>query len=225
MIPKWRPTSTTWACVAGPGRSAGRQGGLRAGARIDEKASARTTPTSPAESTTWAWCCETWAIWRAPGRPSSGRSRSTRKASAPTTPMSPHGVNNLGSVLQALGDLAGARAAFERALQIDEKILGPTTPRSPSTSTTWARCCEPRAIWRAPGRPSSGRSRSTKHLRPRPPRGRHGRQQPGRGAASPGRSGGRQGGLRAGAAIFERSPRPDHPNIATCAVTWTAWAG
>jgi hypothetical protein len=35
-------------------------------------------------------------------------------------------VNNLASVLQAQGDLAGARAAFERALTMDEKVYGRT---------------------------------------------------------------------------------------------------
>jgi hypothetical protein len=34
-------------------------------------------------------------------------------------------VNNLGSLLRDLGDLPGARAAFLRALAIDEKALGP----------------------------------------------------------------------------------------------------
>ena len=37
-------------------------------------------------------------------------------------------VNNLGGVLHALGDLQGARAAFERALRIDEAALGPDHP-------------------------------------------------------------------------------------------------
>ena len=37
-------------------------------------------------------------------------------------------VNNLGIVLQALGDLPGAKAAYERALKIDEKAFGPDHP-------------------------------------------------------------------------------------------------
>ena len=37
-------------------------------------------------------------------------------------------VNNLGSVLKDLGDLAGARAAYERALKIDEAAFGPDHP-------------------------------------------------------------------------------------------------
>ena len=36
--------------------------------------------------------------------------------------------NNLGLVLQDLGDLAGARAQFERALTVGEATLGPDHP-------------------------------------------------------------------------------------------------
>jgi Tfp pilus assembly protein PilF len=37
-------------------------------------------------------------------------------------------VNNIGMVQQAQGDLAGARASFERALRIDEAAFGPDHP-------------------------------------------------------------------------------------------------
>src|SRR5262249_22254142 len=37
-------------------------------------------------------------------------------------------LNNLGGVLQALGDLHSAQTHFERALAIDEKQLGPDHP-------------------------------------------------------------------------------------------------
>ena len=37
-------------------------------------------------------------------------------------------VGNLGTVLYELGDLAGAKAAYERALQIDEAAYGPDHP-------------------------------------------------------------------------------------------------
>ena len=40
------------------------------------------------------------------------------------------------------------------------RASAPTTLRSVSGSTTWALCCKNCAIWRAPGRPSSGRWRS-----------------------------------------------------------------
>ena len=39
-------------------------------------------------------------------------------------------VNHLGCVLQDLCDLAGARAAFERALAIDETAFGPDHPEA-----------------------------------------------------------------------------------------------
>ena len=41
--------------------------------------------------------------------------------------------SNLGRVLQALGDLAGARVQLERALEIGEAALGPDHP----TVATW----------------------------------------------------------------------------------------
>ena len=37
-------------------------------------------------------------------------------------------VNNLGGVLQDLGELAKARKCLERALKIDEKVYGPDHP-------------------------------------------------------------------------------------------------
>jgi hypothetical protein len=37
-------------------------------------------------------------------------------------------LNNLGGVLRALGDLAGARAPFERALAICRQFLGEDHP-------------------------------------------------------------------------------------------------
>jgi tetratricopeptide (TPR) repeat protein len=50
------------------------------------------------------------------------------KAFSPDHPEVATDVNNLGSVLQDLGDLPAARAAFERALAIDEKTFGPDHP-------------------------------------------------------------------------------------------------
>ena len=50
------------------------------------------------------------------------------KAFGPDHPNVAIRVNNLGSVLQALGDLPGAKAAFERALKILQKLLGDDHP-------------------------------------------------------------------------------------------------
>ncbi len=47
----------------------------------------------------------------------------------PNSPNVAPGLNMLGLVLHALGDLAGARAAFERALHIDEAVYGPEHPK------------------------------------------------------------------------------------------------
>ena len=49
-------------------------------------------------------------------------------AYGPNHPTVARDVNNLGSVLHERGDLGGARAAFERALEIDEAAYGPDHP-------------------------------------------------------------------------------------------------
>ena len=88
----------------------------------------------------------------------------------------PSRVNNLGSVLRDLGDLAGARAAFERALTIDEAAYGPDHPTWPPTSTTWGVCCRTSATWPGRGPPMSapyGSSKSTWARRTRPHRRRN----------------------------------------------------
>ncbi len=47
------------------------------------------------------------------------------KTLGPDHPGTARSLNNLGAVLQAQGDLEGARTLFERALAINEKVLGP----------------------------------------------------------------------------------------------------
>ena len=125
-------------------------------------------------------------------------------------------VNNLGTVLRDLGDLGRARAAFERALEIDERPSARTTPRWRPASTTWAGCCGTWAIWPARGRPTSGRSRSTRRsFGPDHPKVAIRRQQPGLGAAGPGRSGRRAGRPSSGRwGSTRRTFGPDHPNVA-----------
>jgi len=44
---------------------------------------------SPSASTTWGWCCKTWATWTGRGPPASGHFPLTKPPSAPTTPTSP----------------------------------------------------------------------------------------------------------------------------------------
>ena len=73
-----------------------------------------------------------------PGRPR-GRAAALRaragdpeKALGPEHPETATGLNNLASLLQAQGDLAGARPLYERALAIREKVLGPEHPDTAS---------------------------------------------------------------------------------------------
>ena len=87
--------------------------------------------------------------------------RSDRRASFGPDHPCRHNRQQPGRRAARPGDLAGARAAFERALRIERRAWGSTTPRSPPASTTWAACCKTWAIWRAPGRPTSGRWRSS----------------------------------------------------------------
>jgi hypothetical protein len=47
-------------------------------------------------------------------------------------------LNNLAGLLQAQGDLAGARRLFERALAIREKALGPEHPDTGRTRSHYA---------------------------------------------------------------------------------------
>jgi len=49
-------------------------------------------------------------------------------------------INNLGSVLKDLGDLSGARAAFERAIKIWKTILVQTIHKLPQASNNQAVC-------------------------------------------------------------------------------------
>ena len=141
-------------------------------------------------------------------------------------------LSNLGLVLQDLGDLARARAAFERALPIFEKQLEPEHPNVATLVSNLGSVLQklgdlPGArVAFGPGAPD----RRGK-LRARPPHRRHPGQQPGLGAAGPGRSGGRQGGLRAGATHFREAAsdpstpmwRPSSTTWAECCWTWVIW--
>jgi tetratricopeptide (TPR) repeat protein len=71
----------------------------------------------------------TKAIWREPWNTPGARWRSTRRSTAPIIPTSPGDANNIGQILQAQGDLAGALEYTRRALAIDEKVYGPDPSR------------------------------------------------------------------------------------------------
>ncbi len=109
-------------------------------------------------------------------------------------------VHNLGNVLKDMSDLAGARAYLKRALAIFDKQLGPEHPNVATVlinlgrvvrakgDLTGARAAFERALGIREKCPRASASR--RGNRPLPPR---------QGTPSPGRSDGRQGGLRAGA--------------------------
>jgi Tfp pilus assembly protein PilF len=48
----------------------------------------------------------------------------------PQHPATATSLNNLGYLLQAMGDLAAARPYYERALAITEQVLGPDHPHT-----------------------------------------------------------------------------------------------
>jgi Tfp pilus assembly protein PilF len=57
----------------------------------------------------------------------------------PDQPDTATSLDNLGSLLQAQGDFAGARSLLERALSIREKVLGPEHPETATTLNNLAR--------------------------------------------------------------------------------------
>ena len=136
---------------------------------IVEKAFGPDHPNVATTSTTWAWCSRTSATSTAPARRSSGRWPSTRKPSAPTTRTWRIRVNNLGVVLKDLGDLDGARKAFERALAIDEKAFGPDHPNVARRRQQPGRGAPgPRRPRRRPQGVSAGAGHLREGPRPRP---------------------------------------------------------
>ena len=88
---------------------------------------------------------------RAPGPTWSAASPSGSRCWAPQHPDTATSLNNLGMLLQAMGDLAGARPYLERSLAIREQVLGASTRTRPPASTTWACCCRPWATWPGAG--------------------------------------------------------------------------
>ena len=115
--------------ASGPGRPRRRRGrSSSARWRSARRRSAPSIPTPRRASTTSPACFRPRATSPARGRSSSARWRSTRRRSAPSIPTTATSLNNLALLLQAQGDLAGARPLFERALAIREKALGPEHP-------------------------------------------------------------------------------------------------
>ena len=81
---------------------------------------------SPRSRRSRSRCCPRWPGSACPA-PAPVRTcpADQRGRPRPRPPQRRHRRNNLGRVLQALGELPGARTQYERALQISEAALGP----------------------------------------------------------------------------------------------------
>ena len=82
----------------------------------------------PGMATTSDWSCKIWVNSRKHGNITSEPSRSMSRSTARIILMWPRWLNNLGSVLQDLGEFQEARKYYERALKIDEQVYGPDHP-------------------------------------------------------------------------------------------------
>jgi hypothetical protein len=120
---------------------------------MDHRAGHRCPPKVNEPLNGQAGCHGPRAIWRAPGRLSSGAQSRRGELRAAIR------VNNLGSVLRDQGDLAGARAAFVRSRfwsACSGRIIRTRAPCAPS----W------RASAPAPGRPAKARPDPAGRRRP-----------------------------------------------------------
>jgi hypothetical protein len=80
--------------------------------------------------------------------------------------------DGLGTVLRRLGDLAGARAQYERALAISEATLGPDNPNVAIGRGNLGLVLQDLGTWKAPGNSWSRRWPSARRLSaPTHPRG------------------------------------------------------
>jgi tetratricopeptide (TPR) repeat protein len=81
--------------------------------------------------------------------------------------------NNLGQLLQALGDLTGARPLLERALAIREKVLGPEHPDTARSFNNFAQLLQAQGDLAA-ARPLLERTLMVREKGPRPSASRYG---------------------------------------------------
>ncbi len=114
---------------AGSGRAPGSQEVLREGSENRrEGLRAGSSQCGHQMSTTSARSCRTWASCRKPGNAIERALKIDEKVYGPDHPNVASDVNNLGTVLQDLGELQEARKYFERALRICRQKLGEDHP-------------------------------------------------------------------------------------------------
>ena len=160
--------------AAGPGRPGRRPDPVRAGpghrrGRLRPRPPQRRHPPQQPRP----WCCRTWVTWPAPG-PSYERALAIDEAAyGPDHPDVASTRNNLGLVLQDLGDLAGARPLYERALAINEAAYGPDHPDVAIDRNNLGVVLQDLGDL-AGARPTrAGPDHHRGHLRPRPPHRRY----------------------------------------------------
>ena len=166
----------------GAGGCGGRAGRLPAGDRL------RPPRPGPAAASTSGSCSRSRGMWRAPGRPTSRRSTPATPTQAPTAAL------NLGILLEEQGDVEGARAAYQQAIDSGHADTAPDGGAQSRDPAAGAGGCGGRA----------GRLPAGDRLRPRRP-GARGGGQPRGPAAGAGGCGGRAGRLPAGDRL--RPPR------------------
>ena len=105
------PDNAKDADLSGAGAARAEAGRRRP--RRPRNARSRWRPTIPKRSTPWAWCASS-------SRTRTRRSRCYRRAVA-LKPDLADAHNNIGNILKENGELAAARAAFERAIELDPR--------------------------------------------------------------------------------------------------------
>ena len=125
-------------------------------------------PTSRPRSTAWAPSPTGEATTPRPAACGSGRWPSARGPSAPTIRLVAQTLNNLAIVHTFTNDPAGARPLLERAIAVQQKVLGPKHPDLASGLMNLGDVLSAWATTPRPGPTTSGRWRSSKRRAPEP---------------------------------------------------------
>ncbi len=106
----------------------------------------------------WASCCKRWGNWPKHGQYYDPRPRYQRKGAGEEHPDTATSLNNMGGLLQAMGELAEARPYYARALAIREKVLGAEHPHTATSLNNMGALLDEMGDWP-----------NTRHARAPPP--------------------------------------------------------